>query len=171
MTEPDVNSEADPPWLFGHSDGGSIALIHAASFPNRVSGLVVVAPHIFVEEISVAGIEATRNSYLRTGLRDRLVRHHADPDSAFWGWNDIWLHPSFRDWNIEALLPDIRCPVLAVQGRQDQYGTLAQIEGIARSVPHSKLLPLDGCGHTVYRDQPERLVHETIAFMKGQARR
>jgi pimeloyl-ACP methyl ester carboxylesterase len=154
----EVDAESDPPWLLGHSDGGSIALIHAATFPRQVSGLVVLAPHVFVEEISIASIAAARAAYETTDLREKLARHHADPDSAFWGWNDVWLDPEFRRWNIEALLPAIRCPVLAVQGRQDRYGTLAQIEAIARAAPQATLLALDDCGHSVHRDQPEPLI-------------
>jgi pimeloyl-ACP methyl ester carboxylesterase len=154
-----------PPWLLGHSDGGSIALIYAASFPSRVSGLVVLAPHVFVEEVSIAAIGAVRAAYETTNLRERLARHHADPDSAFWGWNDVWLGPEFRAWNIEALLPDIRCPVLAVQGRDDQYGSMAQIEAIARAVPQTTLIALDGCGHSVHRDQPERLTRAVVGFL------
>jgi pimeloyl-ACP methyl ester carboxylesterase len=167
----DVDCDADPPWLLGHSDGGSIALIFAASYPTQVAGLIVLAPHIFVEDISITSIEAARIAYLRTELRDKLARHHADPDSAFWGWNDIWLDPAFRSWNIEALLPSIRCPVLAVQGRDDQYGTLAQIEGIARAVPQAQLLTFDAGGHSVHRYQPERLTHAVIGIVTRHLRR
>ncbi len=146
--------------LFGHSDGGSIALIHAASFPQRVAAVVAVAPHIVVETLSVTSIAATRETYLPTDLRARLARHHADVDSAFWGWNDIWLDPAFRTWTIEALLPAIRCPVLAVQGEDDEYGTMAQIDGIAQALPRGacELLKLDGCGHSPHRDRPEALI-------------
>jgi pimeloyl-ACP methyl ester carboxylesterase len=160
-----ADTEADPPWLLGHSDGGSIALIYAATFPTGVSGLVVLAPHIFVEEVSIASIEAARDAFWTSNLRDRLARHHADPDSAFWGWNKIWLDPEFRDWNIGSLLPGIRCPVLAVQGRNDQYGTLAQIETIARAVPTTTSVVLDDCGHAVHRDQPERLIGAVVKFV------
>ena len=106
-----IDGEADPVWLLGHSDGGSIALIFAATFPHRTAGLVALAPHIFVEDISVASIRAVRSTYLSADLRDRLARHHADPDSAFWGWNDVWLDPAFRSWSIQSLLPGIvvRC--------------------------------------------------------------
>ena len=142
------------PWLFGHSDGGSIALLHAARFPS-VAGVVVVAPHIFVEDVSIASIEAARDAYATTDLRERLARYHDDPDSAFCGWNDVWLDPAFRDWNIEAELARIRCPVLAVQGEDDEYGTLEQIRGIARRVPKTRLLVLPNCGHSPHRDQPE----------------
>jgi len=150
-----VDSERDKPWLFGHSDGGSIALIHAASFPDRVAGVIVEAPHIFVEDISVASIARTRDSYLNSDLRIKLARYHDDVHSAFWGWNDIWLDPEFRCWNIETLLPQITCPLLAIQGVDDEYGTMAQIDGIVRAVPHAQLLKLEHCGHSPHRDQPQ----------------
>ena len=103
-----VDTATDRPWLFGHSDGASIALLHAAAFPDRVAGVIAVAPHVFVEDLSVESIARTRETYLATtdtqgpGLRIKLGRYHDDPDSAFWGWNDIWLDPAFRSWNIEA---------------------------------------------------------------------
>jgi pimeloyl-ACP methyl ester carboxylesterase len=165
-----VDCGANPVWLCGHSDGGSIALIFAAAFPRDVAGLVVLAPHIFVEEISVKAIATARLLYLAGPLRERLARHHLDPDSPFWGWNDIWLDPEFRRWNIEALLPGIHCPVLAVQGRDDEYGTLAQIEGIVHALPHTALLTLDACGHAVHRDQPERLTDAVVDFVARNPR-
>jgi pimeloyl-ACP methyl ester carboxylesterase len=155
-----------PPWLFGHSDGGSIALLHAAAFPERVAGVVAVAPHIFVEDVSIRSIEATRTVYRTTDLPARLARYHADPDSAFWGWNDIWLDPAFRTWNIEDLLPLIRCPVLAVQGADDEYGTMAQIDDLARHVPQAQVLKLARCGHSPHRDQPAALNEAVAAFLR-----
>ena len=145
-------------WLLGHSDGGSIALLHAARFARAVSGIIVVAPHIFVEDLSVASIEAARRAYLSGDLRDRLSRYHDDVDATFWRWNDIWLDPRFRNWTIVDRLPLIRCPVLAVQGENDEYGTMAQIDGIARAVPQTQRLKLATCRHSVHRDQPERLI-------------
>ncbi len=154
-----------PPWLFGHSDGGSIALLYASRFP--VAGAVVLAPHILVEDISVASIQQARIAYQTTDLRQRLARHHDDPDSAFWGWNDVWLGPAFRGWSIESEIRAITCPLLAVQGLDDEYGTLEQIRGIARRVPQTQLLELADCGHSPHRDQPEALVAATAAFMRG----
>ena len=151
------------PWLFGHSDGGSIALLHAAQFD--VAGLVVVAPHLFVEDLSIASIEKARQAYATTDLRQRLARYHADPDSAFRGWNDIWLDPAFRDWNIEAELAAITAPVLAVQGADDEYGTLDQIRGIARALPKTRLLVIPECGHSPHRDQPGVLMRHTAEFI------
>ncbi|MEP7100962.1 MAG: alpha/beta hydrolase [Burkholderiales bacterium] len=151
------------PWLFGHSDGGSIALLHAAKF--NVAGIVVVAPHLFVEDISIASIEQARIAYETTDLRARLARHHADPDSAFRGWNDIWLNPAFRGWNIEAELATISCPALAVQGADDEYGTLAQIRGIQVRLPETRLLVIPKCGHSPHRDQPALLSAEAGRFI------
>jgi pimeloyl-ACP methyl ester carboxylesterase len=157
--------------LFGHSDGGSIALIHAASFPDRVEAAIVIAPHIVVEEGGLASIRATRAAYEQGELRRRLARYHADVDSAFRGWNDIWLHPDFPAWTIEALLPGIACPVLAIQGRDDAYGTLAQIDGIAARVASTRLVKLDGCGHSPQRDRPDAVVAATVGFLDGIAAR
>jgi pimeloyl-ACP methyl ester carboxylesterase len=157
------------PWLFGHSDGGSIALLHAARFAENLRGVIVLAPHILVEDISVASIRLARDAYLSGGLRERLARYHADVDSAFWGWNDIWLDPAFRDWNIEAELAGIACPLLAVQGADDEYGTLEQIEGIARKAPQTRTLVLQQCGHSPHRDQPQALSSEAGRFIRSQA--
>ena len=160
----DIDTTRTPPWLFGHSDGGSIALIHAAHCPGKVAGLVVLAPHIFVEEVSVASIELARQAYLNTDLKARLAKHHADPDSAFWGWNDVWLSSAFRGWDIRAELGRITCPVLAIQGLDDEYGTLAQIRGIQAEVPHTRLLELPGCGHSPHKDQPGAVLAAVGAF-------
>ena len=151
------------PWLFGHSDGGSIALLHAARHP--AAGVVAVAPHVFVEDLSIASIEKARDAYEATDLRARLARHHADPDSAFRGWNDAWLSPAFRHWNIESDIAAIACPVLAVQGEADEYGTVAQIEAIAARLPKTRLLVIADCGHSPHRDQPEILSREAGRFI------
>ena len=161
-----VDTALDPPWLFGHSDGGSIALLHAARFPARVAGAIVVAPHIMVEEVSIQSIAKARESYLEGDLRERLAKYHADPDSAFWGWNDAWLHPRFRPWSIADEISAIRCPLLAVQGADDPYGTLEQVRSIARRVAQTRLLELADCGHSPHRDQPERLIDACSEFLK-----
>ena len=152
--------------LFGHSDGGSIALLAAAALPGRIDAVVAVAPHCFVEPISVQSIAAARRAYLEDDLRERLARYHDDVDSAFWGWNDVWLDPAFRDWNIEPDLDAIRCPLLAVQGEDDEYGTLEQIHAIARRLPKTRLLALANCGHSPHRDQPETLIDAAGAFLR-----
>jgi len=163
----DVDAAHERPWLLGHSDGGSIALLFAARFPGSVGGAIVIAPHILVEERSVASIEQARTAYLETDLRERLARYHEDPDSAFWGWNRIWLHPPFRQWSIEGEIGSITCPLLAVQGVDDEYGTLEQIRGIVRVVPHTHLLELADCGHSPHRDQGDALIAAIKTFYRS----
>lgn len=154
------------PWLFGHSDGGSIALLYAAQFPTMLSGAIVVAPHLFVEDISVESIERARHAYRHHGLRERLARHHDDVDSAFFGWNDAWLSPAFRAWNIESIVPNISSPLLAVQGEQDEYGSLRQIHRIQQLQPASEIIALAACGHSPHRDQPQALMTAVVDFIR-----
>lgn len=161
----DALGVAEPPWLFGHSDGASIALLYAARFPASVAGLVLLAPHILVEEYGLESIRKARDAYEPTDLRRKLSRHHDDVDSAFWGWNHIWLDPAFKAWNIERELSSITCPVLAVQGLDDEYGTLEQIKGIARRVPQTRLLELADCRHSPHRDHPEPLIEAVSRFI------
>ena len=161
--------EIDNPVLVGHSDGGSIALLHAGLTTRPTAALAVIAPHVLVEDISIASIEAAKRTFETTDLREKLRRYHDDPDSAFRGWNDIWLHPDFRSWNIEDCLPGIRCPVLAIQGVDDEYGTLQQIERIARGAVNTQveLLTLPDCRHSPHRDQPEAVIAAMQKFIGG----
>lgn len=161
----DVDVARDKPWLLGHSDGGSITLLYAARWPQNLSGAVVMAPHILVEDLSIASIERARSAYESTDLKAKLARYHDDPDSAFRGWNDIWLHPPFRQWTIEAEIGSISCPLLAIQGLDDEYGTLEQIRGIARRVPQTRLLELPACGHSPHRDQPEAVIQAVRSLL------
>ena len=153
------------PWLLGHSDGGSIALLYASRFTEQCAGAIVVAPHIMVEDISIRSISEARQAYHQRGLREKLARYHEDVDSAFLGWNDAWLSPAFRDWSIESELSSIRCPLLAIQGEQDEYGTLRQITDIKEHLPHTQLLALANCGHSPHRDQPEALMTAITEFI------
>ena len=139
------------PILVGHSDGASIAIIAAGS-GLAVQALVLIAPHVFVEDISVESIAKAADAYRTTDLRDKLARHHADVDGAFWGWNRAWLDPGFRAWNLEAFLPRISAPALVVQGAADEYGTLAQVDAIARQLagPCEQLI-VPGAGHAPHR--------------------
>jgi len=166
-----IDARAERPWLCGHSDGGSIALLYAARYPDALAGAVVLAPHIVVEELSVTSIAQARRAYLGGDLRERLAKYHVDPDRAFWRWNDIWLDPAFRGWSIEAELAAITCPLLAVQGLGDEYGTLEQIRGIRRRVPQTALLELPDCGHSPHRDQPAALIAAVRGFVAGTSGR
>ena len=128
---------------------------------------MVMAPHIRVEEVSVQSIAKAKAAYENTDLRERLSRYHSDVDSAFWGWNRIWLAPEFRNWSIETELSTLTCPVLAIQGIQDEYGTLAQIRDIQRHVAHTQLLELADCGHAPHRDQPQTLTQACLTFFQS----
>ncbi|MEO8302784.1 MAG: alpha/beta hydrolase [Betaproteobacteria bacterium] len=156
----------DRPILIGHSDGGSIALIHAGAGIRPVSAVVTLAAHVIVEDISVASIEAAKSAYESTDLRARLSLYHADVDSAFWGWNRIWLAPEFRDWNIEECLPRIDCPVLAIQGEDDEYGTMDQMRRIGAGVAAPLLLPLENCRHSPHRDRPDAVLQAISRFAR-----
>jgi pimeloyl-ACP methyl ester carboxylesterase len=160
-----TDTQRDKPWLLGHSDGGSIALIHAAHHPVRVAGVIAMAPHIMVEDLSVQSIAQARSAYLNGDLRRSLARHHADPDSPFWGWNDVWLSPAFRSWSIEGELHGLGCPVLAMQGFDDPYGTMQQIEGITQHAPQTQCIKLRSCGHAPHRDQPAAVMQACTAFL------
>jgi pimeloyl-ACP methyl ester carboxylesterase len=154
---------ADAPILLGHSDGASIALIHGAYHP--VTALVLIAPHVFVEDFTVAEIEKTRELYEHADLRERMLRHHDDPDAAFRGWCGVWLDPAFREWSIESEAQGVTAPALLVQGTADPYGTLAQIDRIGARVqgPVERLV-LEGAGHSPQLEDPEPLLRAIAAF-------
>ncbi|HXU34135.1 MAG TPA: alpha/beta hydrolase [Thermoanaerobaculia bacterium] len=160
--------------LLGHSDGASIALIYAGSplskLPGapRIRGLVLLAPHVFCEDLSVEAIARAREAYLQGDLRDRLAKHHGENvEGAFWGWNRAWLDPGFRDWNLEEFLPGIEIPVLVIQSESDPYGTLAQVDAIERGVrgPFSRLI-LSECGHAPQKDRPEETTAAVVDFVR-----
>lgn len=158
--------EVDRAILFGQSDGASVALIAAATNGARIIGIVVEAPHVFVEDLSVNSIAAAKTAYEQSDLRARLARHHADVDRTFYGWNDIWLSPAFRSWNITPLLPKITAPILCIQGEDDEYGTTAQVQTIARDAKNARVdsLYLAKCGHAPHRDRPEMVIAAITAF-------
>jgi len=153
------------PILVGHRDGGSIALIHAGAGMRPVAAVVTLAAHVLVEDLSVASIAAAKVAYETTDLRAKLARYHSDVDGAFWGWNRIWLDPEFRAWNIEAYLPRIACPVLAIQGEDDEYGTMEQMRRIGAKVRDIELVALADCRHSPHRDQPEAVQDAITRFV------
>jgi pimeloyl-ACP methyl ester carboxylesterase len=157
--------EIENPILIGHSDGASIAIIYAGAH-DHVRGLVLLAPHVFVEDLSVASIAEAKVQFETTNLPEKLARHHRDAAKTFWGWNEIWLHPEFRNWNIEEYLPRIACPVLLIQGVDDQYGTMTQVEAVQRQVAGDvEVVALENCRHWPQRDQPEAVLEAIRKFV------
>jgi len=155
----------EKPVLLGHSDGASIAIIYAGTFPGGPTGIILEAPHVFVEDISVQSIAQAKVAYQTTDLPRKLRRYHAHADSLFRGWNDIWLDPAFREWNIESCLDAIRCPVLVLQGLDDEYGTIRQVEAIRARIPAAAGRMLENCKHAPHRDQPGVVLEQIVAFL------
>lgn len=153
------------PVLVGHSDGASIALIYASL--HAVAALVLIAPHVFVEPVTIESIVRARSAFETTDLRERLLRHHRDVDATFYGWNDIWLDARFRTWNIESLLAAIDAPALMIQGDADAYGTLAQLDAIRGAVVQTKTVIVAGAGHSPHRDASEIVNGEITAFINS----
>lgn len=159
--------QIDEAILIGHSDGGSIALIFAALWPQKVRGIITEAAHVFVEDVTLAGIREAVRQYDSTDLPERLSKYHgSNTEAAFRGWSETWLSPAFRDWNIEEYLPGVRCPVLAIQGRDDEYGTPAQVEAIVTGVsgPAEPLI-IANCGHVPHHQAREKVLAEMARFI------
>jgi len=152
--------------LVGHSDGASIALIHAGA-GHQARGVAVMAPHVFIEPICIDSIKNAANTFETTDLPARLGRYHRDARKTFYGWADVWLDPDFERWDIrDDHLPKVRAPVLAIQGKDDEYGTMTQLDEIgARVAGRCELLKLEDCGHAPFRDQPERTLAAVTAFI------
>lgn len=159
--------EIDSAVLFGHSDGGSIALIAAAMEPARIAAVVTEGAHVFVEDVTLRGIREAQESLGTTDLAQRLARYHGDKVPALTAaWIDTWLSPAFRSWNIERYLPDIRCPVLVMQGEQDEFGTVEQVNAIVRGVgARAKSLMIPDIGHTPHREARETVLEAASAFV------
>jgi len=155
------------PILIGHSDGASIALIHAGA-GHAARGVVAMAPHVFIEPLCLSSIEKAAEAFDNTGLSEKLGRYHRDARKTFYGWADVWLDPEFKGWDIRAdYLPGVRCPVLAIQGHDDEYGTMAQLDEIGRRVSGPcELLKLENCGHAPFRDQPDLVVSKASSFIE-----
>lgn len=157
----------EAPVLVGHSDGASIALLHAGAPRRPVRGLVAMAPHVFVEDVTIDGIHQAGEAFFEGDLAGRLARHHRDAEATFRGWHDTWLRPEFRHWNIEDCLPGITAPLLLIQGEDDEYATLAQLDAIEAGVhgPHQRLV-LAGCGHSPHREREGEVVEAIARFVE-----
>lgn len=154
------------PVLVGHSDGATIALLHAADGRWPVRGLVLESPHVFVEEPMVQRVERARSAYNAGSLREQLRPWHADVDATFQGWTDLWLEARFRGWNVERRLPAVECPTLVIQGKDDQYGTLAQVAAIQRRTSGPvRTVVLPECGHAPHADRVEEVLDEMAGFI------
>jgi pimeloyl-ACP methyl ester carboxylesterase len=152
------------PILFGHSDGASIALIAAGAHPDLARALILEAPHVFVEDISVRSISDAKTAFATTDLPAKLARHHTDAAATFYGWNDVWLDPRFRAWNVEDYAARVRVPVLLIQGDADEYGTTAQLDAIAARVPNAETVLVHGAGHSPHRDAPDLVLDRVATF-------
>lgn len=154
--------------LFGHSDGASIAVIHAGAHSGSVRALILEAPHVFVEPVSIEGIRRIAADFETTRLKERLARHHGcNTGSMFRSWADVWLSPEFREWNIEECLPAIKSPVLVVQGEDDQYGTLRQVDAVVTQVSGlAEALVLPHCGHSPHSERPDEVLQAAARFLK-----
>jgi pimeloyl-ACP methyl ester carboxylesterase len=152
------------PVLLGHSDGATIALLHASR--HCVSACIVMAPHVIVEEVALRAIEQARTAWERTDLAQRLARYHEDPACAFHQWNDVWLSQAFRDFDIRSECRQITAPLLAIQGANDEYGTLAQLDEIAAAAPQTRCLVLSDCGHSPQRDQSAAVLAALVDFLR-----
>ncbi|MGA7272226.1 MAG: alpha/beta hydrolase [Acidimicrobiia bacterium] len=158
--------DVEDPILIGHSDGASISLIYAGSFPG-VRGVVAMAPHVFVEPEAQSAARALEEDFLSGDMAEKMSRYHRDPAATFYGWFDIWRSPGFRDWNIEDALEKITCPVLVIQGEDDEYGTVAQVEAVDSGIPgHVQRLWLKDCGHSPHRDRPDEVRSAIVDFVK-----
>jgi pimeloyl-ACP methyl ester carboxylesterase len=154
------------PILFGHSDGATVALIHAGSAGRPVAAVIVEAPHVTVEPEALTSIRAAREAWETTDLPHKLARHHHHPEGTFLGWAETWLHPDFHDMDIRDLLPGISCPLLVIQGEDDEYGTLAQVEAVTSQVSGpTESLVIPRCRHSPHRDRPEVVLNATLTFL------
>lgn len=156
-----------PPILIGHSDGASISIIYAGSgYP--VAGMVLIAPHVFVEDEGLESIEVIREQFPVTDLGQKMAKYHTDPQTTFFGWADVWLSPAFRTWNIEDYLSEVRCPVLVVQGDQDEYGTMRQLEAMDAGLAQpARRLVVEGAGHSPHLSHPDLVTGTVVDFIAG----
>lgn len=156
--------------LFGHSDGGSIALVAAAEYPGLIKGIITEGAHVFVEEVTLAGIREAVHAYQSTPLPQKLAKYHgAKTEGVFRAWTDTWLSPDFRNWNIEKYLPEIKCPALVIQGERDEYGTEAQVDSIVQQCAgEAEKWMISGIGHSPHKEAPELVLQKSTDFLNRQ---
>ena len=155
--------------LFGHSDGGSIALMAAAKFPARIRAVITEGAHVFVEDITLQGVRAAVSLYQNTNLKEKLSRYHDDKtDAVFHAWSDTWLNPVYKSWNIEHFLPKILCPILVIQGSLDEYGSEKQVDAIVRGVSgKARKHMVNGAAHTPHKEAPEETLTQSLSFLQS----
>ena len=153
-------------YLFGHSDGASIAMLYASRYADLVNGLIVVAPHTMVEAVTVNSINRLKKTYATGDMKNKFAAHHIDADSTFSGWSKVWLDQAFRSWSIEAELHKIQSPLLIVQGTKDEYGTVDQVSRIIQKLPNSEYMEIPGCGHAPHRTHPDVLLRCSTQFIQ-----
>lgn len=155
-------------WL-GHSDGGSIALIAASRYPSLVSSLILEAPHVYVEKLTASSIAQIAAGFDQSDMGVHMQKYHADPEAMFHRWADVWLKPAFLDWNIEDVLPRISTPTLLIQGVEDQYGTMDQLDRIEAVLPDTERLKLNDCGHSPHHEQKDAVLYKLTEYLSGKA--
>lgn len=161
-----IDAARERPVIVGHSDGATIALLYAAAFPGRLRGAVVLAPHVYTEHVACEQIRRLRANWGDGRLAAHLTGLHGDPAGVFKGWSGCWLSRAFGSWNVASAIENIACPLLAVQGKEDQYGTLEQLYEIQRRVPHAELLILDDCRHVPHEEHPDAVLGAVLAFLE-----
>ncbi len=166
LVELNLDANRTPIWLFGHSDGASIALLYSARFPNAAEGLIAVAPHIMVEDVTVKSIRNLKTKFRGNAFQKRFAMHHADPESTFDGWSRVWLDPKFREWSIESELGNIQSPALVVQGADDEYGTGKQVTGIITRLNFAETYMIQNCGHAPHRSHADALLKRSTQFIR-----
>ncbi|WP_135081871.1 alpha/beta hydrolase [Terasakiella sp. SH-1] len=170
---PSVLTEAGikNPFLIGHSDGGSIALVYAAHYPHSLSGAITEAAHVFVEDVTLKGIRDAGELYFKADLKSKLERYHGDnTDKAFRGWYETWLTPAFAHWNMENLLPNIECPLLVIQGIEDEYGTQKQVQSIVENSSGAATpLMVPDCAHIPHHQSQETVLKAMADFIQKHA--
>lgn len=166
LTKLGIDGSRDRVFLFGHSDGASIAMLYASRYADLVNGLIVVAPHIVVEAVTVKSIKRLKKTYATGDLKFKFSAHHVDADTTFSGWSQVWLDHAFRSWSIESELHKIQSPLLIVQGTKDEYGTVDQVSRIIQKLPNSEYLEIPDCGHAPHRTHPNVLLNCSTQFIQ-----